>query len=421
MEKPKSYGANPKQQFSELLKHSHDILIVTHEKPDGDALGGMLGLYLALLKLGKNVTAISSDPAPDAYSFLPTIDAINTQFRAQKDFIVTIDTTKTKIDTLKYSAEDNKVNIVVTPQNGNLTEKDVSFSYHISKYDLIVAVDAANLELIGKIYEENRDLFSSVPVVNIDHHPTGDYYGKINIVDPKASSACEVLTSILEAISPAQNLIDEDVATCLLAGIITDTDSFQLPNTSPKTLSIAASLLGKGGRQGDIIKNIYKTRSLSSLKLWGRILSNIQFDNQYKIVWSYFSKEDMAATDASEDEKGGIIQQMLMSVPTSEIAILLNEQPDGVVKGSIRTIKPEIDGAKIAGIWGGGGHIQAAGFKVQGKSLQEAEQEVLEVCRDYQKKRKPDSKPGSGVAMPLSKEKEAKIVAPTVKKPAEKA
>lgn len=373
-----------KQQIAELIKKSKNIFLTTHVNPDGDALGSILAFYLVLKKLGKNVTAVSPTQAPQVFDFLPNINDITSEFSGTKDFIVTLDLTNTDIDKLGYkkNIEKNKINIIFTPKSGNFSPEDISFSYGKNKFDLIFVLDAPDFDRLGAIYDENTDLFYETPVVNIDHHPGNDHFGKINWVDITATSTSEILVSLIESLSREQPLIDADIATCLLTGITTDTASFQNTNTTPKSLTVAAQLVAAGARQQEIIQKIYKTKSLSTLKLWGMILSRI-VKTPENFVYSYVEAKDFLATNANESQTQGVIDELLKTVPGIDFALLLSEKGGGV-HGSFRSTKKDVNVSKIAGFFGGGGHEQAAAFQIVGTKMSEKMEEILDKIKEYQ-------------------------------------
>ncbi len=287
------------------------------------------------------------------------------------------------------SFEDNRVNIIITPKDGHINEGDIFFNKAKSEYDLIITVDCAELNQLGAIYENNIEMFHQIPVVNIDHHVSNTHFGKINYVDIMASSTTELLLPMIEDIAKEEkmDLIDEDIATLLLTGIVTDTGSFQNANTTPRSFEKASELIAYGARQQEIIKYVYKTKQLSQLKLWGRLLSKIQTDKKHRIVWSVVSQQDFKDTGSSAEETGDIIDELMTNAPGSEFVLLLKEKSDGQISVSIRTTSPAIDASAIAEEFGGGGHTQAAGCRVSGADLREAEYKVIKAVKKYQAER----------------------------------
>lgn len=370
----------PKQQALELINKAKHILIAPG-RPDGDSVGSAIALHLALNQLDKKVDTITLDPIAEVFKFLPAIDQFKTEFKDTQDFIISLNCSKSSAEKLSYNTKDGKLNIVITPKGDGFKPEDVTFSEGNFPFDLIITLDAADFDQVGMLYEKNPKLFQSIPVINIDHHASNDYYGTVNLVDLTATSTAEILVGLIEALGPS--LINEDIATALLAGIINDTGSFQHSNTTPKSLTIAAQMVGFGARQQEIIKHFFKTKQFPTLKLWGKILSNIQHDEAHKLVWSTVSYQEMQEVDASSEHVGGIIDELMTSVPKAEVIILLSERENNVVSGSVRT-KKGVDSSEIAKIFGGGGHHGAAGFKLLDTSITEAESTVIAKIRDYQ-------------------------------------
>jgi len=378
-----------RKQIIDVILRSNHILVMPSAPADGDSLGSALALYLAIKKLDKDVTVVSAEPVPDAFQFLPTTSVINHEFAPGNDFIVTLDCEKNKIDTLKTKIEPNKVNIIITAKKGQFSSEEVSFSHGPSKYDLIITVDTADLLQLGRFYEDNTELFTQIPVINIDHHASNGQFGKINCIDIMASATTEILVPLIEELETVtgKNLMDEDIATLLLAGIITDTGSFQNANTTPRSFASAAHLVKQGARQQEIIQHVFKTKRLSMLRLWGRILSNIKVDAKNHFVWATISRKDFAETGAREDETGGIIDELMTNAPGTEVVLILKHRGDGYIGGSLRTLNESIDASAIAEMFGGGGHTRASGFKIKSDDLAGIEQAVVSKIRAYQQQR----------------------------------
>lgn len=373
---------SPKQQVTELVRKFNKILVVSHARPDGDALGSLLAVKTVLTALGKDVTAVVTDEIPEMYRFLPGVDQVSNRLAGSQDLVVSVDISKVPVDKLKYNTRDGKLNIVVSPKQGEYTEDDVTIGSGSYKFDLIIVLDSPDLDRVGQTYEDNPDLFYETPVVNIDHHPSNDYFGAVNLVDLTATSTSEILVGVFEALG--ESTITEDVATQLLTGLITDTGSFQNTNTTPKSLTVSAQLVAAGGRQQEIIQHVYKTKPLSTLRLWGRALTKLQYDADARMVWSSLSAKDFADTGGTTSEAKQVIDALMSSAPDAEIIVLLRES-EGKVDGSVRTAKG-VDATKIVGFWNGGGHTGAAGFDVPG-TLEQNEAKVIKQIRSWQLER----------------------------------
>jgi len=343
------------------------ILITPHANVDPDGLSSALACFQLFTALGKDVTVICPDTLPEALEFLPGFEKLTQDIEGNENFVITVNLQGgVEVDKLRYTVEDNKVNIIVVPKNGTIQPEHISLANGEGKYDLMVVVDTADLPLLGSVYTDHVDLFNSVPILNIDHHISNTKFGQLQLIDPTAASATEVLYSWFMSIPEWKKMMNADMATLLLTGLITDTRSFQNPNTTPRSLEIAAELLEYGARQQEIIEHIYKTKPLSTLKIWGRALNAIQVDEEAGIVWSSISKEDLAEMGATTKESGGLLDELISTIPDADVHVLFTELEDGSeIKASMRS-SPSIDVSKLASVtYGGGGHARAAGFRVK--------------------------------------------------------
>lgn len=357
----------PKQQIAELIRSSQKILLTTHQGPDGDAIGSLLATQRVLKKLGKAVDAVASADIPAVFGFLPGFDELKRNFKVSRDFVISLKTAQVKVEKLGYKASEDGslLNIFITPKAGSFRPEDVELSSGNASYDLIIVLDAPEIERLGPIFEENAPLFYETPLINIDHHPANDHFGKINWVDITATSTAEILVALFESLggSAGMNLIDEDVSTCLLTGIITDTGSFQNQNTTPKSLTVAAQMVAAGARQQQIIVNIFKMKPLSTLRLWGKVLERVRYVRDGNFIWSVAYEKDLAETGAQPHEISGVLDEVMKATAEANFALLLTERADQV-HGSLRAIAKQHDMGKLAAAFGGGGHPPAAAFDV---------------------------------------------------------
>lgn len=304
---------------TDRLKASEKVLLITHQHPDADALGSTLALASALRSLKKNVSAVCVDDIPQPFKFLPNVE----QF--QKDCIL-----------------------------GN--------------YDSIVIIDCGDIKrtgLGGRIKDFAR--FRS-RIINIDHHQKNDLHklAKINYVDYKASSAAELVNPLIKSLGVR---LDKKIATCLLAGLYGDTGGFKHSNTTVKVLEQASELMLAGGRLKRISENIANFKSVPTLKLWGLALSRIQYHKNLGLVTSVITQQDFFRCDAYQEDLAGCVN-LINCVPEAKATILLYEQSNDIIKGSIRTERNQVDAGALAKIFGGGGIKKAAGFSFSGQIIQ---------------------------------------------------
>lgn len=307
-----------KKAYKQVLE-SQNIYIASHVQPDGDNIGSMLSLGLALKKLNKNVRLLKSDEIPSDYMFLPNIDLI-------KDY-------------------DN-----------------------IDEIDLFIALDSSDEGRLGK----NKDLLSKAKtILNIDHHISNTDFGHINIVDHNASSTGELMYDFIKYMNIS---IDEDMATCIYTAITSDTGSFMYDNTSAKTHEIAADLIKIGIDKRNININLYQNKSLERTKLFIKTMDNLELYFENKVGLAKITQDMLEDCNAKMEDSEGIIS-FIRDISPVEVAILLKEFSNNEIKVSMRS-KRYIDVAKICSNFGGGGHIRAAGCTIN-ESIEEAKALIL--------------------------------------------
>jgi bifunctional oligoribonuclease and PAP phosphatase NrnA len=361
----------------QAIEQHQRLLVIPHANVDADGLSSALACFQLFQALGKDVTVICPDTLPESLRFMPGFEKLEREVKESQDFVITINMDEgVEVDKLRYTVEDSKVNIIVVPKKGHIRPQQIQMAPGEHKYDLIVVVDTADLSLLGSMYTDHIDLFSEVPILNIDHHISNTQFGQLHLIDPTSASATEVLYALFMQVPSYRDKITPDMATLLLTGLITDTRSFQNPNTTPHSLEVAAQLLERGARQQEIIQNIYKTKPLSTLRIWGRALNRIQVDSAARIVWSSVSKEDLAEMEAKSKETHGILDELISTIPDADVHVLFTETEEGGLKASMRS-SAVIDSSLLsAQTYGGGGHARAAGFKV--KSFDNFQLQVLE-------------------------------------------
>jgi len=305
-----------KNRILYFLKRSQRFFIVGHTKPDGDSIGSMLALSLALTELGKQVTMACHEDLPQGFHFLPGAEKIK------------------------------KITAVVD----QLKSVDVIISVDCGSYDLTKLGDHLQMN--------SRPLF-----LNIDHHHDNPGYGDINIVEGDKSSTAEIVYNLINTLGIR---INGAIATCILNGIFVDTDSFKNPNTSVETLRITSDLLSRGASLRQIADSNLKDKSLVTLKLWGTILARIQKNKKLGIISTAVTNKDLDSCGANHDDLDGIAN-FLNSVPDARTSLVLSERDNNEIKGSLRTLRDNVDVSRLAAILGGGGHKKAAGFTLPGK------------------------------------------------------
>jgi phosphoesterase RecJ-like protein len=240
--------------------------------------------------------------------------------------------------------------------------------------DLVMMVDTATLMRVGRIYDEHAQALLGVPIVIVDHHVTNDGAGSVNLITPEAASTCELLYELFHAIGLT---ITPAMATCLLLGVTTDTQSFQTSATTADSLRIAADLFELGADQSRIVHEVYYALPASSAELIGQALTEMRRDGP--LAWTRVTQAMMRATGA-EDEAVDEVVRMMQRIAGVQALVVFKERQGGTTKISLRSAQP-INVANLATRWGGGGHAQAAGATLL-MSPEQAEREVLPQLRD---------------------------------------
>ena len=305
-----------------LMMDARHILLIAHHNPDPDALGSALGLAFALEAYDKQCVVACADPVPANFTFLPGRERVVTE----------------------------------------LPDED---------FDLVIALDAGELSRYGVLYERHKAFFDNARIVNIDHHATSTGCGVVNVIDPASAATAELLTLFLLNRGAT---ISQDSAQCLLAGIITDTRSFEFDATTERTLTAGAYLVGCGAVPESIIKPMYRLKPYPKMKLWGRVLASVRREADGRVIWATLRQRDIAEAGATPDMDDGL-PSYLLDTEGVEIAILLREGDDGKTRASIRTTGPW-DASKLCAHYGGGGHMRASGCTIDA-AIDQAEPQVI--------------------------------------------
>ena len=338
------------EQFKKFLENSKEVLILIPENPSADAVGSAWALYYFLEKMRINPTLAFTNHLSEKFNFLPRPKNILAEISGARDFVLSFDTERNKIMGIRQEEKDGRYNIFVTPEKGSIDPRDFSFILAKFKYDLTIVIGSSDLEKLGTLYTKNTDLFFEIPIVNIDHKSDNDNFGQINLVDVTASSTAEILADFFENFN--SELIDKNIATCLLTGLIGATDSFQKKNTTPKALSAAAKLMDCKADQQEIVRWLYKTQPLHILKLWGRAMAKINWDETSRLIWSTLSVEDFVQSRSTPENlplimeklqenysEGKIFMAIYNDTPQTAVALI---KTDGIE--TMKKIYPPLDG-----------------------------------------------------------------------------
>jgi len=298
------------RQIAEIIKKGRAFLVTSHVRLDGDAVGSELALYEALKSLGKEAVVYNQDRTPQMYAFLPDAGVIVNR---------------------------------LGPLDG---------------FDAVFVLDCSEIERMG---EEAPRIAGIRRIVNIDHHISNDRYGHLTLTDPEASSTGEMIFRLIDGMGIE---LTRDMAVNLYTAILTDTGAFRYSNTGPKTFAVAGRLLEKGADPAWIAQMVYETFPAVKIRLLGRALSTLEFDWQGRIAAVTVSKKMLEDAGAQWEHTEGFVEYP-RSIEGVQVAAFFSEISEGLYKVSLRS-KGRFSVEEVARKFGGGGHINAAAWRIQG-------------------------------------------------------
>jgi nanoRNase/pAp phosphatase (c-di-AMP/oligoRNAs hydrolase) len=363
------------QQVLEAIKRSTHPLICVPTAGGSDAYASALGLEKVLAKLEKQPVIVAADgSAPKNLHFLEGHKKIKPKLENLRRFVIELDASKTKVDELSYEMKEDKLLVHLSPKEGFWEQKDVNTSSSGYRFDLIICIGSPDYEACAHLYRDNPDFFFNTPVINIDHSPENEHYGQFNIVDLTASACGEVCHDLIEAIEPA--LIDDEVATAFLTGMIAKTKSFKTKNVTPKTLQTASKLIAKGAKRDTIVEQLYRTRSVETLRLWGRALARLKADEETNVVWTLLSQQDFMHSGAEEIDLPDVIDELIASSPNAKVVVLIYENSEHNICAIVRAERP-LDAISLTGGFNATGGREEVRLCMTKKTIVQIEQELI--------------------------------------------
>jgi nanoRNase/pAp phosphatase (c-di-AMP/oligoRNAs hydrolase) len=335
---------NIEEQIFKQIDKSKNILIIFKEDEDGDLTSSSLALFGFLKSLNKNIEIINvSDKKVNKnknLDFLPNYNLIKNKIENIRRFIVSLNIKKAKISQIKYSLDQEKLNFIISPSSGWFEDNDVTTRAGEFKYDLIISLGIKDLESLGKTYDENIEFFYKTTIINIDNTAANEEYGQINQIDLNCSTISEIVYYLLKNYN--EKLITEDIATCLLAGIIKKTKNFRTGNLTPETFLVSSDLINLKARRDEIINNFINSKSLDFLKVWGEILNNLHTENNGKIIWSKV-RLNYQEIENNKEVLDDIVEELISNLPKAQLFFVLTQKNQEETKIYIYSLKNNIN------------------------------------------------------------------------------
>jgi phosphoesterase RecJ-like protein len=333
-------------QATEAVKRAKRTLIVAPPNPNSDMTAAMSALLAYVKNQGMQADAYSQNLNIEKLpGYLPMRDSLLPQLTAMRDFRITLDVNKVPIKELAYDVKDGKLDIVLTPKQGEWTAHDLSFHQGEDRYDLIIALGCADRNLLAESFPNQADFIYRIPVINIDHDAQNEHWGAVNLVDMTAGSITEVLQGWFTEWN--EQKIDENIATALMAGMIWKTQSFKAVTVTPKTLERASKLVTLGADRESVVHQLWRTRNLNTLKLWGRALTRLEQDTAKEMVWTTLSRQDILETGTTEAKLDELVQELIAYAPSAKLIAIFVEHDEKTTRTALFAEAPH--DAKILG------------------------------------------------------------------------
>lgn len=366
------------EQIHHLIHEKKHILITVRKDGGSDAIASAVALVAYLKALGKRAdVVIDGFELPAKLQFLKIARTFKSAVSHLQKFILSVDVGEAGVEELSYDVQNQKLRIFVTPKEGFLTREHVKTAQTDFKYDLIFTLGTPDLESLGALYDNNTELFYKVPIINIDNHTSNEHYGQTNVIDYTAATTAEVLYDVF--LKLGEEHISKEVATALLTAMIDSTRSFTSDGVKPHTLKTASKLMALGADRQYIIHNLYRTKTIGSLKLWGQALANLEKHTNIGLVTSRISREAFSHTGATERDLYDIVDELIANSPEAKLVLLTHEHAGGDdTVHSILYGAKGIDAKMLLKAFNASGDHMRASITMRGKSLREVEEKVIQ-------------------------------------------
>lgn len=364
-------------QAVRVIQNASKILIILPKHPSTDLLVAAIALEKILSSHKKENTLLCEEflwPKKLAFLSSPKIKK-----RLEKSaYQISINLHDEKPRNISYVLQDKKLKIFIETEI-SLNKEDIELPSTQMNFDLIIFVGIRNTKEIEKLLETHEHLLSNIPILNIDCSPENEGVGHLHLTDITAPSLSELLLLLFEYLGT--EFITEEIATLLLTGIIDQTRAFRTPNIPPKTLRTSSHLMKYGADREKIISSFYRTRTVSGLKLWGKILSRIEHNEQYHIAWSRIYQEDFIATQSTKEDLREIIDEIIMNIPKLSVVLFFYEDENKTYHGIMSVIHPLIFPKQLLPNISTGENRRNATFPIEAQTLLEAEMATIKTVK----------------------------------------
>lgn len=364
------------QQTKQLIDEARHVLICLPKSSRVDNTTAALTLKFILEAANKYIEVIGDDfLASPNLKFLTGIDTIRPSLPSLKQLIIKVSTKKTPLKEFSYHTETDQLNIFLEPEQGIFNSKDVSVEAAEYRFDLIITIGVANFQSLGNVFKQAPDFFYTQPIINIDYRANNERFGQVNLINTKNVATSEIVHDLISSLDQ-EELIDKQLATLLLTGMISETSGLKSNNLTPQVLEKISKLISYQVNVAEINKQLFHTKSLNMLKLWGRVLARLKEAPNLKLVWSLLPQEDFIKSGASHNDLPQVIEELISSYARAHLIMLLWENPDHTIRGLLRTTQ-HYNALELVDSFSPHGSSHLTHFNVPTSSLIEAEQLLI--------------------------------------------
>lgn len=305
-----------------LINSSTSVLLVLPQHPSLDCLSAGVSLRQILHTEARRVDLFSPEYTEiETTRFVTNGTTILPHLVNLREFIIRVGLGSATLESLRYETSDKELRLMLLPKQGYFESKDVQLSAGSFAYDLIITLGVQQIQDLGVEAVSQKEFFSHTPIIAIDHQPSHQPYGQITLLDTTATSVSEIVAHLFQ--QQPDFSFHEGVATTLLAGIMSGTSGFQAHTVTPKALAAAAALLTAGARRDVVVQNLFQTKTLPVLQLWGRALAKLQRDTKTGVAYTIITKEDMRVTKTSPSAAIGLLEELLATAQESAVVLAL--------------------------------------------------------------------------------------------------
>ncbi len=370
------------EQFKAALERSQSVVVAFPYHPHSvmdnlDNAATAMACGALLTRMGKKNVIVSPEfNQHPSFSIISDARRIQPALPPLNRILVSVPTQSQDAPSISQEVRHGEVMISITPATGILKPENIRVRRSTYDADLIITVGAPDLKSLGSLFSDHSDFFYGTPIMNIDCQSANEAFGAINLLDLSAAANSQSMFTLLERWTPI--VLDATLATTLLAGLVGATRSFKSARVNPHTLEVASRMVGRGADRERIMNHLFRSRSLATVKLWGRALTHIRHHPEVRLVTTTLALHDFHDTAGNEEELPDVIEELIFASPEADVALLLYESRERTLCGILFSKK--IPAAELMAGLGESTSISPSStrFCIRGMGLTQAEDMVIQ-------------------------------------------